>query len=102
MSSVYEHSNLILSLTHMLLSLTLMMLSLSFMIDACGARRTYTATMLLLACLAGSYGLMTTSSSVALIAFSVEFVSTPIYPCHVKWIQGVGIRVRVMLQMPEP
>ncbi len=57
-------------------------------VDACGARRTYAFTMLLVSVLALGYSFSRGAASVALLAFCVEFFSTPTYPCHVNWIRG--------------
>ena len=57
-------------------------------VDIYGARRTYIITMTLLALLASTYSLMRRAAGVALVAFLVEFFSTPIFPCHVAWIRG--------------
>ena len=56
--------------------------------DACGARRTYVASMLSVGALACAYSLMSSSGGIALVAFLVEFLSTPVYPCHVQLIRG--------------
>ena len=63
--------------------------------DACGARRTYVASMLTVGALACTYSLMTSSGGIALIAFLVEFLSTPVYPCHVQVRVRARVRVRV-------
>tara|TARA_B110001452_G_C15211681_1_gene420245 strand:- start:293 stop:1678 length:1386 start_codon:yes stop_codon:yes gene_type:complete len=57
-------------------------------VDACGARRTYAATMLLIGVLACTYSIQTAAPGVAAVAFLVEFFSTPAYPCHVQLIRG--------------
>ena len=45
-------------------------------VDLCGARRTYTASMLVLSCLVLGYSLAHSVMAVALCAFAVEFLST--------------------------
>lgn len=57
-------------------------------VDVCGARRTYVASMLAVGALACAYSLMSSYGGIALIAFLVEFLSTPVYPCHVQLIRG--------------
>ena len=57
-------------------------------VDACGARRTYVASMLAVGALACTYSLMRSYGGIALIAFLIEFLSTPVYPCHVQLIRG--------------
>ena len=57
-------------------------------VDACGARRTYAATMLVIGTLACTYSVQRVAPGVAAVAFLVEFFSTPAYPCHVQLIRG--------------
>lgn len=57
-------------------------------VDVCGARRTYVASMLAVGGLACTYSLMHSYGGIALVAFLVEFLSTPVYPCHVQLIRG--------------
>ena len=64
------------------------MLNGGWPVDACGARRTYVVTMLVVGAFAYSYSLMRTPATLATVAFLVEFFSTPAYPCHVQLIRG--------------
>jgi MFS family permease len=57
-------------------------------VDLCGARRTYYASMSLLACMVLLYSVSHSVHMVAAVAFAVEFFSTPIYACHVQFIRG--------------
>jgi sugar phosphate permease len=57
-------------------------------VDSCGARRTYVATMLVASTLACTYSLARGPAAVGAIAFLLEFMSTPAYPCHVQLIRG--------------
>jgi len=57
-------------------------------VDGFGARRTYVGSMLVVGALAAAYSLQHSSAGVAAIAFLVEFLSTPVYPCHVQFIRG--------------
>ena len=44
--------------------------------------------MLAVGALACTYSLMRSYGGIALIAFLIEFLSTPVYPCHVQLIRG--------------